>query len=113
MGSSLESVMANRKPDPAQPDSNEQSGSTGRRTEKKDLGRDKDAGQETYGQTGGGGTGKDDTAGQQRYQQRPTGSEHKSESNRGSGNAGDESEKRHGNQGLEQGRTIKITQTKP
>ena len=88
--------MANRKPDRVQPDSNEQSGSTGRRTDKKDLGKDKDTGQDRYGQSGLGGKTNRETAGQQSYRQTPSGNEQrKPDSNRGSGRAVDESEKRH------------------
>ena len=88
--------MANRKPDPVQPDSNEQSGSTGRHTDKKDLGKDKDTGQDRYGQSGLGGKENRETIGQQRYRQAKSGSEQPTpDSNRGSGRAVDESEKRH------------------
>ena len=93
--------MANRKPDRVQPDSNEQSGSTGRHTDKKDLGKDKDAGQDRYGQSGLGGKENRETIGQQRYRQTPSGQTRSGteqptpDSNRGSGRAVDESEKRH------------------
>ncbi|HEU5134332.1 MAG TPA: hypothetical protein VFU13_04235 [Steroidobacteraceae bacterium] len=88
--------MANRKPDSVQPDSNEQSGSTGRRTDAKNLGKDKDTGQDRYGQSGLGGRVNRETAGQRRYKQTPSGSEQvPPESNRGSGRAADESETRN------------------
>jgi hypothetical protein len=89
--------VANRKPDPVQPDPNEQSGSTGRRTDKKDLGKDKDAGQDRYGQSGLGGVKSTETIGQRSYRESKSGAEQpgKPDSNRGSGRAEDESEKRH------------------
>ena len=92
--SSLESLVATRKHDTVQPDSNDQSGSTGRRTDKEDLGKDKDAGQDRYGQTGLGGKGNRETIGQQSY--RKSGGQQKStpDSNRGSGSGEDESEQR-------------------
>lgn len=88
--------MANRKQDPAQPDSNEQSGSAGRRTDKKDLGKDKDTGQDRYGQSGLGGKVDRETNGQQRYRETGSGAgqRRKPGSNPGSGIAEDESEKR-------------------
>ena len=84
--------MPNRKPDPAQPSSNDQSGSTGRRTEKKDLGKDKDAGQDRYGQTNAGGKVHPETSGQKDYKESGNDPGPKTDSNRGSGTAPDESE---------------------
>lgn len=89
--------MANRKQDPVQPESNEQSGSTGRRTDKKDLGKDKDTGQDRYGQSGLGGTENRETDGQRSYRKTESGGEQARapDSNTGSGRAEDESEKKH------------------
>lgn len=89
--------MANRNEHAVQPDSNEQSGSTGRRTAKKDLAKDKDTGQDRYGQSGAGGSkGSGETAGQRKYRNTPSGSEQSRPpaSNPGSGSGPDESEKR-------------------
>jgi hypothetical protein len=79
-----------------QPDSNEQSGSTGRRTAEKDLAKDKDSGQDRYGQSGAGGRkGPGETDGQNKYRKTPSGSEHRNPppSNPGSGSGPDETEK--------------------
>jgi hypothetical protein len=84
--------VANTKPDRAQPDSNDQSGSTGRRTEKKDLGKDKDAAQDRYGQTNVGGGTHRETEGQKDYKESGSQPGPKTDSNRGSGTAPDESE---------------------
>jgi hypothetical protein len=88
----LENPVANRKHESVQPNSNDQSGSTGRPTDKKDLGKDKDTGQDRYGQSGLGGKVNRETIGQQKY--RETGGQQKPtpDSNRGSGRAEDESE---------------------
>jgi hypothetical protein len=93
LDSLLESPVANKKPEPAQPNSNDQSGSTGRPTEKKDLGKDKDAGQDRYGQTNLGGNQHRETQGQKDYKESGGQPGSKTDSNRGSGNAADESEK--------------------
>jgi hypothetical protein len=75
---------------PVQPDSNEQSGSTGRRTAKGDLEQGKDTGQDRYGQSGLGGKGRAaETNGQASYRQQPSGDH---ESNRGSGRVDHEAE---------------------
>ena len=84
--------MATRRQDP-QPSSDEQSGSTGRRTDPKDLGKDKDTGQGRYGQTGHGGEVNRETAGQKRYQNSGDQPGSKSDSNEGSGTSEDESER--------------------
>jgi hypothetical protein len=76
-----------------QPTSNDQSGSTGRRTETKDLGRDKDAGQDRYGQSGLGGKVNRDTVGQKKYQDSGARAPDDNDSNRGSGTGEDESER--------------------
>jgi len=83
--------MATRKQDD-QPSSNDQSGSTGRRTDKKNLGRDRDTGQGRYGQSGLGGKVNRETMGQKRYKDSGGQPGSKSDSNDGSGNADDESE---------------------
>jgi hypothetical protein len=88
----LESFVATKKPDRAQPDSNEQSGSAGRNTRKENLGRDKDTGQDRYGQSGLGGKQSRETVGQKSYRQSGGPQSPKPDSNRGSGNAEDESE---------------------
>ena len=87
--------MATRKEHAVQPDTNEQSGSTGRRTAKKDLAKDKDTGQDHYGQSGvGGSKSSGETAGQRKYRKSESGSEsNPPASNPGSGTGPDESEK--------------------
>jgi len=74
-------------PEPAQPTSDEQSGSTGRRTDARDDGRAKDSGQDRYGQSGFGGQEDSETMGQSRYRQSgPDGAQDVvSKSNTGSG----------------------------
>jgi hypothetical protein len=84
--------VPNKKPEPAQPNTNDQSGSTGRRTEKKDLGKGKDAGQDRYGQTNLGGKQHRETQGQKDYKESGGQPGSKHDSNRGSGSAPDESE---------------------
>jgi hypothetical protein len=84
--------MATRTQDD-QPSSNDQSGSTGRRTEKKDLGREKDTGQDRYGQTGLGGKVHRETIGQKDYKNSGTRTPDDTDSNRGSGTDEDESER--------------------
>jgi len=73
--------------EPPQPDSNEQSGSGGRRTETRDNERSKDTGQDRYGQSGFGGKKGHETIGQARYRRSgPEGGEQADpESNQGSG----------------------------
>ena len=83
--------MATGKQDD-QPSSNDQSGSTGRRTDKKNLGRDKDTGQGHYGQSGLGGKVNRETIGQKHYKESGAQPGPKTDSNKGSGNAPDESE---------------------
>jgi hypothetical protein len=92
----MEYLVATRKEHAVQPDSNEQSGSTGRRTAEKDLAKDKDTGQDHYGQSGAGGSkGSSETAGQRNYRKTRSGSEQSKPpaSNPGSGTGPDESEK--------------------
>ena len=91
--------MAKRQPKtttesskPGQPSSDEQSGSTGRRTDVKDTGRSKDSGQDRYGQSGLGATHDRETEGQTKYREsggvgKP---KSKNDSNRGSGSADEE-----------------------
>lgn len=69
-----------------QPDSNDQSGSTGRRTGTHEDGR-KDTGQDKYGQSGLGGNRHRETSGQTRYRQSgPDGGQQSDpDSNEGSG----------------------------
>jgi hypothetical protein len=96
-GSEAELLVPTRKhTEPVQPDSNDQSGSTGRRTDKKHLGKDKDAGQDRYGQSGMGGKQNRETIGQQSYRKSASGKEQvpNPDSNAGSGRAEDESEQR-------------------
>jgi hypothetical protein len=75
------------RPEPAQPNSDEQSGSTGRRTNTGELGPTADTGQGRYGQSGFGGKEGRETMGQSRYRQSGPdgGKEADSESNQGSG----------------------------
>jgi len=99
--------VATRKEHAVQPNSNEQSGSTGRRTAEKDLGKDKDTGQDHYGQSGAGGSkGSGQTVGQRNYQKARSGSEQSRTpaSNPGSGTGPDESEKRETKDDDETGR---------
>jgi hypothetical protein len=85
-----------RKPDsnerhdstkPVQPNSDEQSGSTGRPTDTHERGRATDTGQGRYGQTGSGGKTTRETMGQSRYRRSgPDGGTHPDpKSNPGSG----------------------------
>jgi len=77
-----------RTDDPAkQPDSNDQSGSTGRRTDTHENGRATNTGQDRYGQSGFGGKQGRETNGQSRYRQSgPDGGQQVDpESNEGSG----------------------------
>jgi hypothetical protein len=77
---------------PGQPESNEQSGSTGRHTGARELDPTKDSGQDEYGQSGYGGATKRETIGQADYRKSGSGAGQKriSGSNPGSGRAGDE-----------------------
>jgi hypothetical protein len=88
-------------PDPRQPDSNEQSGSTGRNTDADKIAPDKDTGQDQYGQTGFGGVSGHETIGQANY--RKSGSAavegRKSASNEGSGRADREANEYQGARG--------------
>ena len=54
---------------PAQPTPEDQSGSTGRRTEDAGKGPDKNTGQDQYGQTGSGSKVPAETDGQRRYRE--------------------------------------------
>jgi len=73
-------------PETPQPDSNEQSGSTGRRTDAQEKGREADTGQGRYGQTGFGGKHDHETIGQARYRRSgPDGRQVDTDSNEGSG----------------------------
>ena len=96
-GAHGESAPPGRKKDgdtqPAQPSSEEQSGSAGRRTDAGEGGRSKDTGQGKYGQTGLGGKKQRETDGQARYRQSgPDGSDTKPRSNPGSGRADNQAE---------------------
>ena len=74
------------RPKPAQPNSDEQSGSAGRRTDTHEDGRTKDTGQDRYGQSGFGGKEGRETMGQSQYRRsNPGGQEAPRESNSGSG----------------------------
>lgn len=86
--------MATRKQD--QPPSNEQSGSTGRYTGADKLDQSKNTGQDRYGQSGLGGKVDSETIGQRKYKKGKSGGEQSppEPSNRGSGTADDESEKK-------------------
>lgn len=72
---------------PAQPSSNDQSGSAGRRAPEADTSRSKDTGQDRYGQSGLGGQQNPETDGQKKYRRSgPDGSETSNQdSNEGSG----------------------------
>jgi len=72
---------------PKQPNSNDQSGSTGRRTDTHENGRKTDTGQDKYGQSGFGGKQGSETSGQSRYRKSgPDGGDQADpESNEGSG----------------------------
>ena len=74
-------------PVPPQPNTNEQSGSTGRRTETEEKGRGADTGQGRYGQTGFGGKHDHETDGQKWYRKSgPDGGRNAdTDSNEGSG----------------------------
>ena len=91
--------MKNRRRDdstPKQPDTDEQSGSAGRKTENPQVGYGKDSGQDRYGQSGLGGTVDRETAGQSAY--RRSGAKgapkSRSQSNAGSGKADPESRRK-------------------
>jgi hypothetical protein len=74
-------------PEPSQPDSTEQSGSTGRRTDTQGKGTAADTGQGRYGQTGLGGKRDPETIGQARYRRSGPDGGHRgdTDSNEGSG----------------------------
>jgi hypothetical protein len=81
-------VARKRTAEPSvQPPSNDESGSTGRNTTPENLGRDKDSGQERYGQSGHGGETDIETVGKPGNRRSSPDGEggSKTESNEGSG----------------------------